>query len=138
MIRREPHGLAVDVWSFGICTLELANSCIPNRFVFSARKKERGERLLFLISFAFDRHNSIFAMFTNAVKGFPKPFAQPNNYSALFHEFMQGALHLDPKQRLSSKELRDHEWIRTTAASAKSMQKVISKIFTQSALDDLF
>ena len=31
MIRRETHGLAVDVWSFGICTLELANNNIPNR-----------------------------------------------------------------------------------------------------------
>jgi serine/threonine protein kinase len=113
MVRRESHGLAVDVWSFGICTLELANNAIPNR------------------------HNSIYAMFTNTVKGFPKPFTHNSAYSPLFHEFIQGALNTDPKLRLSSKDLRDHAWCKT-AASGKSMQKVISKIFTNHALDDLF
>merc|ERR1711916_182042 len=45
MVRREPHGTAADVWSFGICTLELANNVIPNR------------------------HNSIYAMFYNTIRG---------------------------------------------------------------------
>ncbi len=99
-----------------------------------------GRLFLFVVLiffFNFQRHNSIYAMFTNTVKGFPKPFTHSSNYSALFHEFIQGALNVDPKKRLSSKELRDHEWTKT-AASAKSMQKVISKIFTNNALDDLF
>jgi serine/threonine protein kinase len=112
MIRREPHGYAADVWSFGICTLELANNAIPHR------------------------QNSVFAMFSNATKGYPNPFTNPKDYSPLFAEFMMGALALDPKERLTSKQLRDHKFCQK-AASAQSMQKVITKIFTRDALDML-
>lgn len=31
MIKRQPHGLPVDVWSFGICCMEMANGHVPNR-----------------------------------------------------------------------------------------------------------
>ena len=31
MIKKEPHGLPVDIWSSGICTLELMNGKPPNR-----------------------------------------------------------------------------------------------------------
>lgn len=31
MIKRQPHGLSVDVWSFGICCMEMANGHVPNR-----------------------------------------------------------------------------------------------------------
>jgi len=31
MILRQPHGLPVDVWSFGVCLMEMANGHPPNR-----------------------------------------------------------------------------------------------------------
>jgi hypothetical protein len=83
MIRRETHGLAVDVWSFGICTLELANNNIPNRYTNNVWTH------LLKFFFSGDSHNSIYAMFTNTVKGFPKPFVHSSNFSTLFHEFIQ-------------------------------------------------
>ncbi len=132
MVRREPHGIAVDVWSFGICTLEVTSQalcvCVAD-FCFFAPQLAN--------NVIPNRQNSIYAMFTNTVKGFPKPFTHASAYSPLFHEFIAGALNVDPKKRLTSKELRDHAWCKT-AASGQSMQKVISKIFTTSALEELF
>lgn len=110
MIRREPHGLPVDVWSFGICVLELANNVIPHR------------------------HSTIYAMYVATTRGFPKPFDSPSTWTPLFHDFIAKALVVDPAKRATSKELRDHDFTKT-ATSSRSMQKIISKIFVNDALD---
>ena len=78
MIKREPHGLLVDVWSFGICVLELANGSIPNR------------------------HSAVYAMFQASTRGFPKPF-ESSSWSPLFREFIAGALTVDQTKRLDAK-----------------------------------
>lgn len=91
MIRKEPHGLAADLWSFGICMMEIANGRLPHR------------------------KSSILAMFKAATLGYGDPFESPRKWSPLFQDFMRKALVIDPAKRASAAELFDHPWLEKRA-----------------------
>lgn len=91
MIRKEPHGLPVDIWSFGICLMELANGRLPHR------------------------KSSILAMFKAATLGFPDPFESARKWSSGFLDFMRKCLVIDPTQRATAAELLEHPWLEKRA-----------------------
>jgi len=65
MIRREPHGLSVDIWSFAICLMEIANGHPPNR------------------------RSSIKAMFQAGTQGYPSPLDYTRaNWTPEFADFL--------------------------------------------------
>jgi len=93
MIKRQPHGLSTDVWSFGICCMEMANGYVPNR------------------------KSSIFAMFISASEGYPMPLEEPAKWSEEFNHFITQCLKCNPTERFTVPQLLEHLFL------AKSVSK---------------
>ena len=87
MIRKEPHGLPVDIWSYAICIMELANGKLPYR------------------------KSSMLAMFKAATEGYPEPLESPRKWSQSFKDFLALCLQSDPNQRATAQELYEHPWL---------------------------
>lgn len=104
MIKREPHGLAVDIWSFAICLMEVANGHPPNR------------------------RSSIKAMFTAGTVGYPQPLEHSDRWSDHFKDFLNGCLRVDPSQRRTVKQLLQHPFLNQTS-STLHMQDLFKRIF---------
>jgi len=83
MIKREAHGLPVDIWSFGICCMEMANGHPPNR------------------------KSSIMAMFVACVEGYPQPFEDPQYWSDEFKDFVGCCLQQNPRDRWTIAQLQE-------------------------------
>eukprot|EP01087_Luapelamoeba_hula_P024401 TRINITY_DN9278_c0_g1_i4.p1 TRINITY_DN9278_c0_g1~~TRINITY_DN9278_c0_g1_i4.p1 ORF type:complete len:574 (-),score=59.51 TRINITY_DN9278_c0_g1_i4:62-1783(-) len=111
MIQRRPHGLEVDIWSFAISLLELANKVPPHR------------------------KNSFKAMFLYATVGVTQPFAEGSSWSEAFRDFLGRALQVDPARRATAAELLAHPFIRK-ACGDKEMAKILRHIFMTSAMDE--
>jgi len=104
MIQQKPHGYQVDVWSLGICVLELAN---------------RTNKL---------RRNPVKTMFMVGSEGIKEPFEDPNKWSDNFHDFISKCLQIDPSKRPSCSELLKHPFLEI-ADNKKKMGKILSSIF---------
>jgi len=87
MIKRQLHGLPVDVWSFGICVMEMANGHPPNR------------------------KSSIEAMFVAAADGYPLPFEEPEIWSDQFNDLLSHCLLCDPYERWTANQLLEHPFL---------------------------
>jgi len=109
MIQRKPYDHKVDLWSLGICLMELANGNPPHA------------------------KSSIKAMFTVGTEGYPQPFEKPKLWSDEFKEFLSLCLQMDPQNRPSSAELLQHAFMKK-ADSVKSMKNIISNIFVLSTM----
>jgi serine/threonine protein kinase len=81
MIKRQVYGPAVDIWSFAICLLELANGEPPNR------------------------RSALKAMFVAGTEGYPQPFRNPNAWSEDFKDFISRCLEIEPSRRATADEL---------------------------------
>jgi len=103
MIKRQPHGLPVDVWSFGICCMEMANGHPPNR------------------------HSSISAMFIAAVYGYPEPFEE-NKWSQSFTDFLDKCLQITPSDRWTVPRLQAHPFL-LCRANRDQMTKLFCDLF---------
>jgi len=90
MIQRKPHGLPVDIWSFGICIMEMANGHPPHR------------------------KSSIRAMFECATVGYPEPLSK-KHWSEFIREFISRCLVQDPEDRWTVKQLLQHEFLECEA-----------------------
>jgi len=104
MIKRQPHGLSTDVWSFGICCMEMANGHVPNR------------------------KSSIAAMFISASDGYPMPFEQPEDWSDEFNDFIMHCLRCDPTERWTVPQLLEHPFM-AKCASKEEMVKIFFDIY---------
>ena len=91
MIRKEPHGLPVDIWSYAICLMELANGRLPHR------------------------KSSLLAMFKAATEGVPHPLESTRKWSPAFLDFLRQCLHSDPTERATSAQLYEHPWLEKRA-----------------------
>jgi serine/threonine protein kinase len=104
MIKRLPHGLSTDVWSFGICCMEMANGHVPNR------------------------KSSIAAMFISASDGYPMPFEEPSDWSEEFNDFIMHCLRCEPTERWSVPQLMDHPFL-LKCATNEEMVKIFMDIY---------
>lgn len=110
MIKRQQYSYPVDIWSFAICLLELANGQPPNR------------------------KSSLKAMFTAGTEGYPKPFKNPAQWTRDFKDFMSRCLQSDPEERATAEELLQHPFL-AKADTRKGMKKILSHIFLQNTME---
>jgi len=101
MIRGEFYSYPVDIWSFVICILELANQ----------RSRSKGSV-----------KNT---MFTTAIRGLPEPkFSKPGFWSTKFKDFVDKAGAFDPNERLGAEELLKHKFIKNACTRKKMKEKL--------------
>ena len=106
MVLQKPHGYPADIWSFGICLLELAN-----------RKREK-DALRYLF---------------NVAVGEVPTLHEPDRWSEKFRSFLGQCLVRDPSARGTAEQLLEHPFIKS-AANNKVMRNVLSAIFLQKQL----
>ncbi len=102
MIKKEPHGLPVDIWSSGICVLELMNGKPPNR------------------------DNSLKAMFLVGIGEAPGPAT--NKWSLECVKFVEAMLTISQTERPTCKAMLEHSFLKK-AATNQVMQKMLQQIF---------
>mmetsp|Transcript_7677 Transcript_7677/g.19376 ORF Transcript_7677/g.19376 Transcript_7677/m.19376 type:complete len:615 (-) Transcript_7677:44-1888(-) len=114
MIRMEYHSFPADVWSFGICCLELANRVPPNY------------------------SNSKLAMYIAATRGLGEDYGleKPGNWSATFRDFLAKCLTVDQHERATAKELLQHPFFKNPAPKSV-MKKKIEQMFISDSISDL-
>jgi serine/threonine protein kinase len=104
MILRKPHGLMVDIWSFGICLMEMANGHPPNR------------------------KSSFQAMFVAATTGYPEPL-EGNHWSADFNDFVVKCVQVVPSARSDVPSLLKHPFLKR-AAERSDMIDLCKTVFS--------
>jgi len=104
MINHEPHGLPVDVWSFGICCMEIVNSHPPHQ------------------------RSALRAMFVAATEGYPDPVEDKSLWSDSVRDFVGRSVIKDPKQRWTVDQLLLHDFIEKRT-DKQSMSALFTKIF---------
>lgn len=104
MIRREYHSSPADIWSFGICLMELINQHPPNK------------------------KSSIRAMFISSTVGYPDPFESSGYlWSNEMKHFMSKCLNVDPNKRWRADQLLSHSWLKKRS-SKREMEELFNNI----------
>ena len=111
MIRGEFHSFPVDIWSFMVCLLELANRHPP------------------------DSSNVKRALFNRAVYGFGKDAGLENRaaWSDVFVDFLSQGFQMDSSKRATATQLLEHPFL-AKSTSREHMSKMLSQIFTMKTL----
>lgn len=109
MIQCKPHNYAVDIWSFAISLLEIANQRPP--MIESAVK----------------------AMFTVGTEGVADMFLDEKKWSNEFKDFLRLCLKVDPEERATAKDLLNHSFIKK-ADSRANMENILRRIFLSNSL----
>ncbi|XP_023804560.1 serine/threonine-protein kinase PAK 1-like [Cyanistes caeruleus] len=100
VVKRQPYGPKVDVWSFGIVAIEMAEQKTP-----------------------YDSFTARSAKFHIATEGSPQ-LRQPEQFSPLLRDFLSCCLQKGEAQRWSAKELLQHQFI-TSAMPGSSLAPLI-------------
>ncbi|KAF2071340.1 hypothetical protein CYY_007338 [Polysphondylium violaceum] len=111
MIRGDGYGSMSDIWSFGICLLELANGEPPNR------------------------KSSLNAMFTTATGGYIG-LDRPERWTENFRQFLSLCLEFDPSKRHSADQLLKHPWL-LSSENPETMKKILAQIFIANVMNHL-
>jgi len=110
MILEQPHSLAVDIWSLGVCILELYLREPP------------------------ERDSSLKCMFTVGSKGLidyiPKEATEDGR------DFLSKCLEFDQTKRSTASELMNHPWVKRKGLS-KGIHDILYKIFLSTSLQGL-
>jgi len=109
MIQCKPHSYAVDIWSFAISLLEIANQRPP--MIESAVK----------------------AMFTVGTEGVKELFVDPSKWSDVFKDFLGLCLKVDPEERATAEDLLGHPFIKLADTRA-NMENILRRIFLSNSL----
>jgi len=110
MILRRPHGLLVDMWSFGICVMEMANGHPPNR------------------------KSSIQAMFVAATVGYAEPL-EGTHWSTEFRDFITKCVQLLPEARMDVATLQKHPFLKKSFEKTE-MAEFCKSIFANDRVFD--
>lgn len=102
MINHEPHGISVDVWSFGICCMEMVNSHPPHH------------------------RSALRAMFVAATEGYTDPVEDKEFWSTDLQDFISRCVIKDPKVRWTVNQLLEHEFL-----SKRADKQTMAALFTQ-------
>ncbi|EGG18197.1 putative protein serine/threonine kinase [Cavenderia fasciculata] len=108
MILGKPHGTPVDIWSFAISLLEMANQRPPMM------------------------ESAVKAMFTVATEG-ATGFDEPELWSDTFKDFLSLCLKIDPEERATAEQLLKHPFIKK-ADTRDNMENILKKIFLTNSL----
>ncbi|EGC29829.1 hypothetical protein DICPUDRAFT_158544 [Dictyostelium purpureum] len=108
MIQQKPHSTPVDIWSFAISLLEMANQRPPMM------------------------ESAVKAMFTVATEG-ATGFDDPGIWSDCFKDFLSLCLKMDPAERATAADLLKHPFIKK-ADSRDNMENILKKIFLTNSL----
>jgi len=109
MIQCKPHTYAVDIWSFAISLLEIANQRAPMM------------------------ESAVKAMFTVGTEGVKDMFAEPSKWSEEFQDFLGRCLKVDPAERATAEELLNHKFL-LKADSRSNMEQILRRIFLSNSL----
>lgn len=134
VVRKEPHGKPLDIWSLAICCLEMFNQRCPfsgSEKPKNKKKSNHGEsedeetigqedRLVYYL-FRIAR-NGFDIHFKNEIQ-FEKP-----NYSTDFRAFLEQCLEGDPTKRARAADLLRHPFTQT-ALPKQAMKKLFLQIF---------
>eukprot|EP01126_Amoeba_proteus_P036018 TRINITY_DN364_c0_g1_i9.p1 TRINITY_DN364_c0_g1~~TRINITY_DN364_c0_g1_i9.p1 ORF type:complete len:323 (-),score=50.45 TRINITY_DN364_c0_g1_i9:321-1289(-) len=104
MIKKQPHGLPVDIWSFGICCMEMANGHPPHR------------------------KSSIKAMFVSCVTGYPEPFEDMTLWTEEFKDFVGCCIQREASSRWTVPQLQQHPF-NSKKVSREAMSELCKKLF---------
>ena len=111
MIRRERCGNQVDIWSFAVCLLELANGEPPFR------------------------ESALKAMYVAATEGYPESgLKDPGKWSVEFVDFLKSCLDMSPTSRRTADELLKNEWLKK-AHTKRGMKKLLSHVFLSNTME---
>jgi len=103
MIRHQPHSWPADIWSFGVCVVEMKKRKLPN-------------------------HKSRFkAMFTVGCEGMTFD-REDEEWSEDLYDFLEKCLQVNPKDRPTANQLLTHPFMES-AASLRDMQQIMPAIF---------
>ena len=108
MIRRQPHGLKVDLWSLAISLWEMRLSKAPNS------------------------HNKVRALFLVATEGLKPPKATGEQ----FQDFLSQCLRLKPAERPDAKDLLNHPFLET-AVDVAAISAILRDAFMKKALSSI-
>lgn len=109
MIQCKPHSYAVDIWSFAISLLEIANQRPP--MIESAVK----------------------AMFTVGTEGVTEMFLEEKKWGNEFKDFLRLCLKVDPEERATATDLLNHSFLKK-ADSRANMENILRRIFLSNSL----
>jgi tRNA A-37 threonylcarbamoyl transferase component Bud32 len=111
MVRGEPHTYPVDIYSFAVCMLELANRKPPN-----ATNVKR-------------------ALFTAAIFGLGDDHGldRPEKWSDEFKDFLSLGVAMGPEKRATAAQLLEHPFLKK-ATTREKMSRKLSQIFTLNSL----
>jgi len=103
MINQQPHNRSVDLWSFGVCLLELFIHSPPYPY------------------------SPLMCMFTVALMGLDNII--PTHLSSGCKNFLKQCLQLDPSKRPSVGQLLEDEWIKLPTISKADFALTTRSIF---------
>eukprot|EP01087_Luapelamoeba_hula_P007663 TRINITY_DN1870_c2_g1_i5.p1 TRINITY_DN1870_c2_g1~~TRINITY_DN1870_c2_g1_i5.p1 ORF type:complete len:726 (+),score=157.07 TRINITY_DN1870_c2_g1_i5:1333-3510(+) len=113
MIKRKVYGPAVDIYSFAICILELANGQPPHR------------------------KSALKAMFIAGTTGhLESPFQKESLWSPEFKDFITSCLAVNPKERATAAQLLHHPFL-DKAETRRGMKKLLQHIFLANTFEDM-
>jgi len=111
MINRLPHNISTDIWSYGVCLLELFIRGPP----FS--------------------HSALFCMFTVALVGLQSLI--PSFLSPNCKDFLKQCLTIDRYKRPTSAQLLEHPWLKEQICSRADFALTTRSIFMANTLNSL-
>jgi len=110
MILRHHYDCSADIWSFGICMLELCNK----QNITDIKKLK--------------------AMFLVGTVGMPQPLDEPDRWSPEYKDFISSALQYLPLHRPTAFELLGHSFLKKAVDAKDTMAILLHEVFLQKAM----